>query len=705
MKKLIVYISFLVSAICAPSSMAALQSFSLQEQNESTATDSIATVTELEELVVSGAYAYRIQDGIAYEPDNKVRRHSYSAFSLLQQMAIPSLNADPTTGKVTTIQGEAIAYYIDYMPASANECRNLYPHDVLRVEVLEHPSDPRFQGAPNVVNFIMRKYAGGGYAKAQAEQGFWRDAGLYTLYDKTVYKKMTYDVAGGYTYSNLHEGLRCSTAEYQFPDNPVSVTTESDLPTIRSRRYFASFKALYSNEKGIQIANTAGISGDHSPSNTIRRSYTFSPGVYPDGYTSTTTRDRPLNLYWNGNYSIPLSGEWHLQLAPAAGWSRTHRDQSFVSSTEDYTYSIKENMWDANLTAWLSKAIPQGQLALMTGGSYMHDRMEYLSSTDQDVMQQKGNFDFSFYGIHYIKKVYLNYNLMGTVSWQNNSGFRHTRFLPGASIFTQYRPSRPHTFALNMAWYTEPISASELNEARVQMSMIDVITGNPHLKPTTNLVGHLSYSWMGTPPFALSAFAGVQYRPRPVTPEYSPKPGTTPVMVRRFVNTGYLFTAEAGIGANLRLLSNTLIFNGNISLKHYRNRAFSLIRAISVPVSISGQYFLNAFRFGASVSTPQTYVNPGAKGRSMLYYDISAGYTVQNLNINLTVANFAGSTWKGYWNENINPVYHSRDDYWHYIPHRQITLTLTYTLRYGKRVEQGQEIKADRRANSGILSK
>ena len=368
--------------------MAALQSFSLQEQNESTATDSIATVTELEELVVSGAYAYRIQDGIAYEPDNKVRRHSYSAFSLLQQMAIPSLNADPTTGKVTTIQGEAIAYYIDYMPASANECRNLYPHDVLRVEVLEHPSDPRFQGAPNVVNFIMRKYAGGGYAKAQAEQGFWRDAGLYTLYDKTVYKKMTYDVAGGYTYSNLHEGLRCSTAEYQFPDNPVSVTTESDLPTIRSRRYFASFKALYSNEKGIQIANTAGISGDHSPSNTIRRSYTFSPGVYPDGYTSTTTRDRPLNLYWNGNYSIPLSGEWHLQLAPAAGWSRTHRDQSFVSSTEDYTYSIKENMWDANLTAWLSKAIPQGQLALMTGGSYMHDRMEYLSSTDQDVMQQ-----------------------------------------------------------------------------------------------------------------------------------------------------------------------------------------------------------------------------------------------------------------------------------------------------------------------------
>ena len=147
-------------------------------------------------------------------------------------------------------------------------------------------------------------------------------------------------------------------------------------------------------------------------------------------------------------------------------------------------------------------------------------------------------------------------------------------------------------------------------------------------------------------------------------------------MVRRFVNTGYLFTAEAGIGANLRLLSNTLIFNGNISLKHYRNRAFSLIRAISVPVSISGQYFLNAFRFGASVSTPQTYV-----------------------------AHFAGSTWKGYWNENINPVYHSRDDYWHYIPHRQITLTLTYTLRYGKRVEQGQEIKADRRANSGILSK
>ena len=64
---------------------------------------------------------------------------------------------------VTTPSGQSVAIYINYILASAEEMEGISTSDVRRVEYLDFPSDPRFQGNEHVVNFIVQKYESGGY--------------------------------------------------------------------------------------------------------------------------------------------------------------------------------------------------------------------------------------------------------------------------------------------------------------------------------------------------------------------------------------------------------------------------------------------------------------------------------------------------------------------------------------------------------------
>ncbi len=148
---------------------------------------------QLQEIVVEGRMQRNIEGGVEYIPDKKSKKFAMDAISLLSIMMIPQLNVTPDN-TVKSASGENVKIFIDYIEATETDTRGLRPEDVLRVEVLDYPEDPRFKQSEHVVNFIMRKYEWGGYTKLMASGRLLFDEKIWgALYQKFSYRNWMFE--------------------------------------------------------------------------------------------------------------------------------------------------------------------------------------------------------------------------------------------------------------------------------------------------------------------------------------------------------------------------------------------------------------------------------------------------------------------------------------------------------------------------------
>lgn len=137
--------------------------FALTFIAQTEAPDSIKT-QNLDEVVVEAQLQRTNAQKSTYIPTVKQKNASQSGADLIDQMGIPQLKV--TLGNsVETNSGKPVAVFIDFIPATENDLKAMRMSDVKKVEYNEYPSDPRLQGNPYVVNYIMAKYEYGGYVK------------------------------------------------------------------------------------------------------------------------------------------------------------------------------------------------------------------------------------------------------------------------------------------------------------------------------------------------------------------------------------------------------------------------------------------------------------------------------------------------------------------------------------------------------------
>lgn len=148
------------------------------------------TVT-LNAVTVQSESAILYADKSVYLPTSRQKNAAQTARDLIMHMAIPQLRIGE---ELKTTTGQPVSLYIDYIPATEEELSGMRIADVKRVEYYDCPIDPRFQGNPHVINFIMQKYEYGGYVKGLANENIAISRQL-NGYAKVQYKKMTYDWA------------------------------------------------------------------------------------------------------------------------------------------------------------------------------------------------------------------------------------------------------------------------------------------------------------------------------------------------------------------------------------------------------------------------------------------------------------------------------------------------------------------------------
>ena len=187
-----------------------------------------------------------LSDKSVYRPTQRQKNASQTATDLLVRMAIPQLYARLGSSNLTTVSGQPVAIYIDYVPASKDELNMMRISDVRYVEYLEYPADPRFQGNRYVINFRMVKYEYGGYIKALAAESFIANSGSAQANGRLVKGKMTYDVMGySYYIANDHFGTD-PTETFLLPQKSFRRHTSTETSRYRKHDYETSVRALYS---------------------------------------------------------------------------------------------------------------------------------------------------------------------------------------------------------------------------------------------------------------------------------------------------------------------------------------------------------------------------------------------------------------------------------------------------------------------------
>ncbi|MDE6443194.1 MAG: carboxypeptidase-like regulatory domain-containing protein, partial [Muribaculaceae bacterium] len=219
---------------------------------------------KLGEMTKTADSRYAMTDRTVYLPTQREKKAAQDGLSLLRFMGIPSLIVSMDGSSISTLSGDGVAVFIDYERAGATEIQGLLPEDVKKVEVLDYPSDPRFEGVSHAVNFIMAKYEYGGYVKPAINQCLDFDYGYYSLSAKYTKGKMAYDIYTGFDHFDSDKECKESDETYDFGSYDLKKTDKCIDSFVESDEAYLSGRIKYTGDK-TTVSNQLAIRYDYSP--------------------------------------------------------------------------------------------------------------------------------------------------------------------------------------------------------------------------------------------------------------------------------------------------------------------------------------------------------------------------------------------------------------------------------------------------------
>lgn len=671
-----------------------------------------STATTLDEIVVQGSTQRVVKYGVEYIPGKKVKKAAYDAKSLLLHMQIPQLRVSPVDNSINTSAGDGVDIFIEYVPATAQDAQALRPEDVLRVEVLEYPQDPRFNSAAHVVNFIMQHYEWGGYTKMTAFASMLNDESVEgSVYQKFAYKKWIFDASASasgswkHKYRDYkHEVFRDFDFDGRHYDE-VSRISSTDGFKGRSNSQSASLRAAYQGT-GSYISHTVSFSRNGVPE--IRRNSTvgFSDGILPSTEAVSDDPNQSINVAAEGNYRFFLPKDNFLN----AIWSFSHsgnRQSSFYRLGEESPIinANREKSYSPQITVYYSKDMGHDNTLRTMLSSYAQiyktdysgsydGTQKLLSSESMLFLEYMHNWSF---GLSLYSRVGVSY-VLGRLNGTNIMN----EWNPRLGLDLQYKINSKNNLSLEARWNNSHPQVNFTNTALVQSNELLWIQGNPDMKNTYGPTLKLSYSLIPTNAFSLSAAMGYEKTVNMPTYRFYTLPGHDGI-IRTFSDENNEQGLSASVSATLRLLNNSLLIYASGWVRRGICTGIHPMRATSFSGLANATYYLSNASVTLFYQAPDKHVinTSGYVHRRRCAYGIMATYALGDFNVNVFFRNWfsKGRAYRTYDSHN----YSSSEWDWTGWLDRSISLTLSYTFPYGKKLSRNEDLRNQAIKKSAIL--
>ena len=647
---------------------------------------------------------YAESDRTVYTPTAREKNAAQGGAELLQFMAIPSIRVSMIDQSVSTLSGQHVTLFIDYVKASKEEISGLRPQDVRRVEVLDYPADPRFEGVPYAVNFILVKYEYGGYTKLSDKQRLDFKYGYYSLSSKFSYGRMTYDVYTGYDHFKADNEYVNSVTAYDFGSRNVEWKQTTPESEVETNEAYLSTRAMYQTDN-TRISNQLSIRRNDTPEawQVSRNEYT--PEIYPSSDSRRTQTRCSLTPSWRGNYQFSLPNSMRLVVTPSATYALNTSNSLFAEDGTELLNNVKENSWNANAGAGLSKNWGRNSLTVSLNGEMSDDRLKYRGDNPSDI-----HYTYWAAGARVSGSV-----VFGRLRLQPSARFYYSRTtfdsdhykqaLPGYYISGMINIDRHNQLSFDSEMSNWTIGVSQRSPNIVVRNLLDAVQGNPNLKCWLYNSATVSYSWFPRQALYFSAFGSYIRHTKPMDYSYVPTMiDGREMMLQTYVKDGYFQTVSGGLAGVVRLFNNSLSLEGQAKLNSYRRGGRRQYQSTFINGNVGATYYLRNFYFNAEYEFPEKSASVFYERMDHpSYYTLWCGWSNGQFNISATMRNFfRTNTRKG----TYDMVYdnYSRYDISHGSSYkRSVWLTVIYTFGYGKKLKVEQIDRGDSAA-SGIVN-
>lgn len=673
-----------------------------------------ASFQMLDEVVVEGRTQRVIKHGVEYIPDKQIRKNALDATSLLRMMNIPQLNIPASGGEITTVAGKSVSVFIDYMPADSQDLEGLRPEDVLRVEVLQYPDDPRFNSAPYVVNYIMRRYEWGGYSKLSATGCTLADDALNgLLYSKFVTGYWTFDASVQGSVLHSDRGDRYSSETFRdievggrHIDRLSRQSTSGDGYLRQNNSEGVSVRAVY-NPANMQITHTLSFLRTAVPKVRDISAVNFSDDILPSAEALSIMSSQMLSPAIRGRYYFALPKGNSLVASWSFGYGSTRSKSTYrLGGLDPIINNNAEESYSPTMNISYSQKFSHNntfRAALMTYNSIYRTRyagsydgtQRLLSSETMLFLEYMQNWAF---GLSLYSRLGVSY-VVGRVNGVNTLEQWNPRL--GAQL--EYTPGEHHSFSLEGWWGNSHPSPSSANSAIVQSDELLWLQGNPDLKNTLFTQATASYTYMPTNRLSLSVAAEYEGNPDKQATEYRLLPGHDG-LVRRQINSGDAHRYSAWVAASLKLFNNSLVLRSQLSAERVVLTGIDSQSQNRLSANVQATYSFRNFTLIGYYDSPHKMLDAWSNGVSRHYkstYGINLAYSAGDFRAAVQFDNWFS---KGRLYEHFDSAHYSSYNWsWNASLARSLNVTLTYTLPYGKKVNRNNELNISAGSGSAIL--
>lgn len=676
-------------------------------------TDTLKESKELQEVVVVGANQSAKPGELTFRPTDRQKKASADGYELLRHIAMPQISVNPASDNVTTLTGGGIAMFINGMPASDIEIKNLRTANVLRIDYLDYPSDPRYMGAEHVVEFIVKLPEVGGYARLSSNFAFLSNTSAgANAYTKFIYKKVNYDLYAGWNYGNQHHLGSENRQQYSLLDSDghpywLEQTERSDYSRRRAWGLPLNFRMSY-NTDCFQTFNTAYFSFSDIPEQTIKG--TTSLSTYPDNIYrfSQSTRQNNRNAGWTGHYYYNTGSGFGFAFNGQARYSNNHYNRMYSSTIDaanpDVRNDSKENAWNVSGNLSILKYLSQAHsLSFEYFLNCNDNNIDYTGTSAFNTKLKSTNMGgtFEYTGCFPFN---LRLNASASLGWVKKVIDDHTKcFLyPSIDVNASYSPAPQHQANLSVKLASHGATTAYYTADVLQSTDFLYRTGNPSLTNYPVLTCSANYTWFANRQFNMSAFGMFNGFFNPVSTIYD-RYLDGRVILLSYANRSHFYRWNLGINTQYKptdALQLQLYLAYQPATNGYIKRTVHPIVSQLNATYYLGQFFIVAY--GGLGSRSLTLINGGLV-RTKANYGLTLGWNNSHWNVRLYASNFLNSSWKDDYSEFIFPVYRQYSASYTGNYHRSFAVSVSYTFDYGKKVQHGDEIKADESNNSGIL--